>query len=143
MSKKLKIIAIILIFLITLILGCFYINRTIKVSQNYNFNKVYNSNQQISDIQIEILDIQSKQTTKIIEEDVYKIINIINEEKITPNVKMGEVLLGGAYSFIIKNIKTNNKVEIHITPGQMTINNKTYSTKNNLSEKLNDIYYKY
>ncbi|MDD2377199.1 MAG: hypothetical protein PHO88_07055 [Clostridia bacterium] len=144
MSKKNIIMAITLIVLIILISCYFLFNRTMKLSENYNFKKIYDSKQNIENIEIKILDIKSNELTDITDAgDISEIINTIKEENITPNVRLGEALLGKAYLFRIKNKYNNNSVEVDITTNQLTIDNKTYTTENNLIESLNAVYSKY
>lgn len=144
MNKKLIIIISILVVLITLISVYFFSNRTIKLSDNYNFKKIYNSPQDMENIEIKILNIQYSKTTDISNKaDISDIINMIKNEKITPNVGLGEATLGKSYLFSIKNKYNNNSVNIDITSNQMSVNNKNYSTENNLLENLADICSKY
>ncbi|MEG1008603.1 MAG: hypothetical protein RSE41_04675 [Clostridia bacterium] len=144
MNKKYIFIGIIVILVIVAFIYCL-VNRTIKLSDNKYFKDVYTSQNDIDNLVIDVIDDRSENIVSTItdKKDISYIINSIKDEKINPNVGLGETLLGGAYKLKIKNKTNNNKVDIIINNTEVTINNKTYTTKSNLKNKITDVYLKY
>ncbi|MDD3303332.1 MAG: hypothetical protein PHP54_00220 [Clostridia bacterium] len=143
MKKRFILIPIAMIVIIVIFLY-FWMNRTIVLCENEHFKQVYHTQSDVNNIEIDVITPKDGKISTITdEEDITAIVNAFKDERISPNVELGETLLGGADDFIIRNKANNSSVEIAINATQIVIHHKTYQTENDIKEKIKDIYLKY
>lgn len=138
--KKENIIVFSIIILITiLIITCYFIISDNKeVKNNNDFKKIYKSKESV---EVYIKNTQKNENIEITDkEDINYILDLLKDEKIK-SVKKGEETLGGNYS--LRFSLNGEDTVINIFDTQISINEKSYYTKNNIKEKINDIIKKY
>lgn len=145
MKKNAIFIILVIIFLIIIIYALYNIFGSFKVKNNNYFKKVYNSNEDISEINMYIYNIKNgKQTLIKNREDVLFIINNIKEIRAkVKKIPSSEILLGGSCRFNIENFNRNTSLKLRLQSSQISIEDRTYKFDSTIWEKISKIVKKY